>query len=271
MPEDGRVGVGLRSMRTAWGQARGERARGQPSHLPGRLSQLLKLGTPQQRRRDPCQQGREGVAGEPRMLLGRAGREVLCRRGHGRAGAWRPAGGEERAPSPAEGDAHTRQLLPSRQFAQGPLLRGGAAPGRPAPGRLASWCTWGDGGFRPPWAGGQRGEEGRRATRPSEAAEMPKKKPFPAAPPSQRAEQTQLLPPGGAREPLGLHYFVVLAAREFPRRNGKVRPAWSLNTPCNDAARRGPWRDWPGAGASRRRRRLHVALLHKSFVRAITF
>lgn len=100
---------------------------------------------------------------------------------------------------------------------------------------------------------------------------MPKKKPFPAAPPSQRAEQTQLLPPGGAREPLGLHYFVVLAAREFPRRNGKVRPAWSLNTPCNDAARRGPWRDWPGVGASRRRRRLHVALLHKSFVRAITF
>lgn len=53
---------------------------------------------------------------------------------------------------------------------------------------------------------------------------MPKKKPFPAAPPSQRAEQTQLLPPGGAREPLGLHYFVVLAAREFPRRNGKVAP-----------------------------------------------
>lgn len=194
VPEDGRVGVGLRSMRTAWGQARGERARGQPSHLPGRLSQLLKLGTPQQRRPDPCQPGREGVAGEPPRPLGRAGREVLCRRGHGRAGAWRPAGGEERAPSPAEGDANTRQLLPSRQFAQGPLLRGGAAPGRPAPGRLASWRTWGDGasGLLGPGASGGKRGVGRQGPR------RPRRRPrrsrsLPPHPPSEQSRPSSCL------------------------------------------------------------------------------
>lgn len=194
VPEDGRVGVGLRSMRTAWGQARGERARGQPSHLPGRLSQLLKLGTPQQRRPDPCQPGREGVAGEPPRPLGRAGREVLCRRGHGRAGAWRPAGGEERAPSPAEGDANTRQLLPSRQFAQGPLLRGGAAPGRPAPGRLASWRTWGDGASGLLGPGGSGGKRGVGRQGPRRPRRCPRRsRSLPPHPPSEQSRPSSCL------------------------------------------------------------------------------
>lgn len=36
-------------------------------------------------------------------------------------------------------------------------------------------------------------------------------------PPFQQAEQPQLLPPGGTRGLLGLHYFIVLTAREFAR------------------------------------------------------
>lgn len=44
-------GVSSSSVRTAWGQARGwpERVRGQPSRLPERLNQFVKLGSPQQR------------------------------------------------------------------------------------------------------------------------------------------------------------------------------------------------------------------------------